>query len=151
MPGPATAFSIRPVRPAEWAAVEALLRASGLPPDGLERHRATTLVARDAARVVGCVALELYDDGALLRSLAVDASVRGRGLGIRLARAALACARDRGVGAVYLLTETADGFFPRFGFRGVSRDEVPPGVGSSVEFTSACPETARVMMAELVA
>ena len=63
--------------------------------------------------------------------------------------AALALAHERGARRAYLLTETADGFFPRFGFRAVSRSEVPAGVRGSVEFVSACPESARTMAADL--
>ena len=50
---------------------------------------------------------------------------------------------------VYLLTETAAEFFPRFGFRPIARDTVDPAVRASVEFTSACPDTALVMVKEL--
>jgi amino-acid N-acetyltransferase len=128
---------------ADWPAVLGLLEAAKLPPDGLGRHRDTTLVALENGRVVGCVALEVYGDGALLRSLAVDPGWRGRGLGVRLTEAALSLARDLGRPAVYLLTETADRFFPRFGFRPVDRDDFPAGVKTSVEFTTACPSSAR--------
>ena len=47
--------------------------------------------------------------------------------------------------AVYLLTTTADGFFPRFGFSRITRDDVPDSVKGSVEFRSACPASAVVM------
>ena len=51
--------------------------------------------------------------------------------------------------SVYLLTETAGGFFPRFGFRAIPRDAVDPAVQRSVELTSACPASALVMRLEL--
>ena len=60
---------------ADMPAILALLERSGLPPDGLREHVATTLVARDGARVVGSAALELYGTGALLRSVAVAAEL----------------------------------------------------------------------------
>jgi amino-acid N-acetyltransferase len=91
----------------------------------------------------------MYRDGALLRSVAVDASVRGSGLGLRLTDAALAMARERGAPAVYLLTTTAERFFPRFGFSRVPREHVPATIRESVEFTSACPASAVVMMRPL--
>jgi amino-acid N-acetyltransferase len=46
---------------------------------------------------------------------------------------------------VFLLTETAAKFFPRFGFRAVSRADVPESVRASLEFTTACPQGALVM------
>jgi amino-acid N-acetyltransferase len=77
--------------------------------------------------------------------VAVAPEHRGTGLGIRLTKAALDLAASRRVPAVYLLTETAGGFFPRFGFRPIPRSAVPAGVLGSVEFTSACPASALVM------
>ncbi|HLF28368.1 MAG TPA: arsenic resistance N-acetyltransferase ArsN2 [Anaerolineae bacterium] len=138
-------ISIAPARSDELPAILALLENSGLPPDGLSDHLATALVARADGRIVGSAALELYGPSALLRSVAVAAARRGQGLGQRLVQAALELARQRGVTSVYLLTETAGEFFPRFGFRRIERTETPQAVQRSVEFTTACAESARAM------
>jgi len=130
-------------------AVLRLLADSGLPTDGLLDHRETVLVARLDDRVVACAALAVYADGALLRSVAVAEALRGSGLGHHVVRAALDVARQRGTTSVYLLTTTAEGFFPRFGFRRIVRADVPSGVQTSVEFQSACPASAVVMAADL--
>ena len=122
-----------------------LLRESGLPIDGLADHLATTLVIRDGARIVGSAALEVYGDGALLRSVAVAPATRGTGAGRALTNAAIDLAGVHRVPALYLLTTTADAYFPRFGFTRISRADVPPGVRCSVEFSSACPSSAIVM------
>ena len=63
--------------------------------------------------------------------------------------AALAEAAAAGTRDIYLLTTTAGGYFPRFGFTVVSRADVPASVQASVEFTTACPNTATVMHARL--
>jgi amino-acid N-acetyltransferase len=139
------AAAIRPATALDLPAILDLLRHDKLPPDGLEAHLATTLAARDENQLVGCAALELYDGGALLRSVAVAAERRGEGLGQRLTRAALDLARTRGAKTVYLLTETADGFFMKFGFQQIARDQVQSAVRESVEFTTACPTSAVVM------
>ena|SRR5436309_706765 len=123
----------------------ALLERTQLPLDGLRDHLATTIVVRQDGRVVGSAALELYQGAALLRSVAVDPGLQGRGLGCALTEAALRLARERGVAEVYLLTTTAATFFPKFGFRETSRDAVPEAVKASVEFTTACPASAVVM------
>jgi len=136
---------IRRAEAKDLPAVLALLERSGLPQDGLAGHFATALVAQQGGSAVGSAALELYGSAALLRSVAVDASLRGRGLGRRLTQAALDLARRRGVSEVYLLTETASEFFPRFGFHSIDRAQVPDAVKQSVEFTSACPDSALVM------
>jgi amino-acid N-acetyltransferase len=143
------AIAIEPARPGDLEAVLELLRRSELPTDGLASHVETTLVARRQGRVVGSAAVELYGPEALLRSVVVDAALRGAGLGHRLTEAALALARARRVTTIYLLTTTAGAFFPRFGFRTIPRAEVAPAVRSSVEFTRACPDTALVMVREI--
>src|SRR5213593_4652135 len=126
--------------PADVPAIFELLDASRLPRAGLERHLATTLVARDASELVGTAALELYGSAALLRSVAVATRLRGRGLGQALTRAVLDLARRRGVRTVYLLTETAGQFFPKFGFREIPRADVEPAVLAS---TSSAPRVRR--------
>jgi amino-acid N-acetyltransferase len=143
------AVIIDSARDAELPAVLALLKQAGLPPDGLSDHLSTTLVARDASSIVGSAALELYGDAALLRSVAVDQRLRGQGLGQQLTHAALDLARQHGVDTVYLLTETATDFFPRFGFQPTTRSAVAPAVQPSVEFTSACPASAAVLALDL--
>lgn len=140
---------IEAARPEELPAILSLLEKSGLPPDGLSDHLATTLVARKDGRVVGSAALELYGTAALLRSVAVDHDLRGQGLGQQLTLAALNLASEHKVSEVYLLTEAAAGFFPRFGFRPISRAVVNPAVQSSIEFTTACPLSAQAMVVRL--
>jgi amino-acid N-acetyltransferase len=141
--------TIAPMRRDETAAVLQLLDTNRLPTDGLSDHWQTTLVARDGDRVVGSAALELYADGALLRSVAVEPAMHRQGLGRALVAAAVTLAEDRGVETLYLLTTTADGYFSRFGFIRIARADVPAGVQQSVELTSACPSSAIVMRKSL--
>jgi len=129
----------------DYDVVEALLEREQLPLAGLHDHLDDLLIARDGSRIVGCAALELYDDDALLRSVAVDADHRGLGIGGDLTHAALRLAEQRGVAAVYLLTTTAERFFPKFGFQVIDRADVPAVVQTSVEFAYACPSSAIVM------
>src|SRR5512140_2443174 len=105
-----------------------LVTQNNLPLAGLDQHLVPALVAREDGRIVGCAALEVYPDGALLRSVAVAPELQGRGAGQDLTTAAIELAETEGVPAVYLLTTTAEGFFPRFGFERVTRGDVPPGV-----------------------
>jgi amino-acid N-acetyltransferase len=140
--------------------VRHLLERSNLPLDGVDNcvgpdakrpgdPVATMLVARDGSEVVGTAALELYADGALLRSVAVDPRQQGRRLGHALTEEALRLARAHGVDTVFLLTTTAEHFFPKFGFEAIPRDAVPPSVRASIEFQSACPASAIVMRKRL--
>jgi amino-acid N-acetyltransferase len=129
--------------------IPSLLGARGLPPDGLEDHLGSTLVAQESGRIVGSAAVELHGPHALLRSVAVDGRHRGGGLGRRLTREALELARSRGAPEAFLLTETADAFFARLGFGPVARTAVPEPVRGSVEFVSACPAGASAVSADL--
>jgi amino-acid N-acetyltransferase len=126
-------------------AILELLSESGLPVDGLLDHLSTAFVARADSRVVGCAALEVYPDGALLRSVAVAAAVKSQGIGSQLTSVALDLARTLDMPAVYLLTTTAESFFPKFAFERVARSDVPLSLQTSVEFRSACPATAVAM------
>ena len=138
-------ITIERAKPGDLPAIFALLEKNGLPTDGLPDHIETALVAREYSEIVGTTALEVYADGALLRSVAVEERLRGHRLGRRLTQAALDHARNLGIADIYLLTETAGSFFSRFGFRPIARTDVPAGVRQSVEFTFACAETALVM------
>jgi amino-acid N-acetyltransferase len=142
-------FSLEPAQPTDLAAILDLLQSHRLPRAQVERHLDTAIVAREGGRVAGCAVLEPYGAAGLLRSVAVAQSQRGLGVGIRLTEAAVALAQAQGIKALYLLTETAAGFFPRFGFRPVSRDEVAPAVRQSIEFTRACPASALAMVKDL--
>jgi amino-acid N-acetyltransferase len=138
-------ITVERARPDDIAAVVALLGSHGLPDAQVADHLATAFVARRDGVVVGSAALEIYADGALLRSVAVARSCQGLGLGKRLAESAIELARTAGAPAVYLLTTTAQTYFPRLGFTRIARADVPSGVRQSVEFTAACPASAVVM------
>jgi amino-acid N-acetyltransferase len=137
--------AIRVAAPGDFAGVVRLLEAAELPTAGLEPTLPDFLVAEESGRVVGVVGLEVYGDCALMRSAAVDAGRRGSGLGIDLVESLLRRATMRGVREIYLLTTTAEHFFPRFGFLTIPRGEVAPAVRASEEFRGACPDTAIAM------
>ena len=129
--------------------IRALLGQLHLPLAGVDEHLAAMLVAREGEQIVGTAALELYAGGALLRSVAVEPRRQRQQLGHQLTEAALQLATARGANTVYLLTTTAERFFPRFGFEQIDREQVPPSVRQSVEFQSACPASAIVMRKQL--
>lgn len=138
-------ITIERVRPDEAGAVLRLLEENKLPLDGLREHFDTTIVARRNEEVVGVAALEVYADGALMRSVAVAPALQGQGLGRTLTDAVLRLARDLHAPHAYLLTTTAERYFPKFGFERIERADVPESVQASIEFRSACPSSATVM------
>lgn len=134
------------------ANVAALLTASALPLDGVHEALPCFVVAEEAGAIVGVAGIEecgRSGEHALLRSVAIAPEWRGLGLGRALVSRAIADAEARGAKALYLLTTTAEGYFPSFGFSETSRDSVPEDVRATKEFQGACPASATVMALEL--
>jgi UDP-N-acetylmuramate: L-alanyl-gamma-D-glutamyl-meso-diaminopimelate ligase len=143
--------AVVPAGPDDVTKVSALLSRAGLHHPGLVEHIADFLLIRDAStEVVGCVALELHGETALLRSLAVSPERRGEGLGWMLADALISQARARGVRRIYLLTESAGDFFAqKLGFVAVPRESVDAAVRASGEFSLAQSARFACMMLDL--
>ncbi|HUQ08272.1 MAG TPA: UDP-N-acetylmuramate:L-alanyl-gamma-D-glutamyl-meso-diaminopimelate ligase [Kofleriaceae bacterium] len=125
-----------------------VLDETGLSYPDMVEHLSEILVLRDPSRqVVGCVAMELYDDAGVLRALATRPSRRGEGLGWMLADAALGRARRRGARRVYLITEKASDFFAeKFGFQTVGRELVDAGVLESTQFRASTPNAVTMVL-----
>ena len=144
--------SLRTATRGDLPAIERLLLSSKLPTAGVAEALGGFVVAESKAdkRIVGVVGLEhCCHEYALLRSTAVEPEWRGTGLGRRLVTHAIAEAESRGIKALYLLTTTAERYFPTFGFVKTERDAVPEEVRQTVEFRDACPASATVMALEL--
>ena len=76
-------------------------------------------------RVVGAAALNIcWEDLAEVRSLVVDASFAGRGIGKHLVEACLSEARTLGIGRVFALTYQ-QAFFEKLGFSVIEKSELP--------------------------
>lgn len=142
----AQTYTLRRPTPAERAQVAGLVADAGLPTRGLDALTDDHLVvAEHDGRIVGVAAVERHGAHGLLRSVAVDPAWRGRGLGRALTQERAEWAAGAGLSALYLLTTTAGGYFPRLGFVPVVRDHVPPEVRASDEFADICPANATVM------
>ncbi len=132
-------------RACDLDAVLALLRAAHLPAAGVDAHFEHFFVAREDERVVGVVGFEAYRHCGLLRSLAVVADQRRRGIGARLVEAVLGFAEALGISDVYLLTDDAVDYFRRFGFEPTRRDTLPDELKASPELAEACCASAVAM------
>ena len=142
----ATTPALRPATPADLASIAELLESSDLPTVGVGEELCSFIVAEADGKLVGVVGIEsCCDRYALLRSTAVADAWRSRGVGRKLVERAISEAEARGFKALYLLTTTAEHYFPSFGFSKVDRSEVPDEVRATEEFHSACPASATVM------
>jgi N-acetylglutamate synthase-like GNAT family acetyltransferase len=140
--------AVVPARHEDMAGVRSLLANTELAYVELDDHLDDLLIVRDEERaVVGCVAMELYDEAGLLRALATSTERRGEGLGWMLADAALGRARVRGCRRVYLITESASDFFAeKFGFRAVQLSMVDAAVAESSQFRTASPNATAMVL-----
>jgi amino-acid N-acetyltransferase len=125
--------------------IAAMLSAEKLPVDDLPEHPDNFFVATDNGRLTGVIGLEIYGDYGLLRSLAVVSEYRNKGIAGKLMEQLESIAKSKGLKELYLLTETAPGYFERKGFQKVTRNGVPEEVKTSSEFSHVCPVSAIVM------
>ena len=141
--------TVRQARDGDLPAVRELLQDAGLPIDGVADWLPHFRLAEHEGEIVAVAGLEMYGPSALLRSVAVRPDWRGSGVGRLLVDDLLSDAKSRGTHDVFLLTTTAEHYFPRLGFTCIRREDVPERVRASVEFTSACPASAVVMQKPL--
>jgi amino-acid N-acetyltransferase len=129
----AAVFTIRPAQATENGKLRELLEEAHLPTQGVEDPQTRLWIAGRGGEIAAMAGLERFGEVALLRSVATQAPFRGQGAATALCRTMLAEAAAQGVGRVYLLTETAEGFFRRLGFEAVPRDSLDPRLSASAE------------------
>jgi amino-acid N-acetyltransferase len=128
------------------AAAKALLTAAGLPTADLAaEHFAHFIAVGPAYAPEALIGLQPYGDVALLRSLVVSPTTRGKGYGGALVAEIEAYAQQLGVRELYLLTNSAEAFFSRRGYSSLERADVPEAIRQTAEFSSLCPASAVCM------
>jgi amino-acid N-acetyltransferase len=130
-------YSVRSARTADVRAIRALVDANVA--SGRLLYKATVTLYEDIQEfvvadpasdgsVIGCGALHvMWEDLAEIRTIAVDESCQGEGVGHMLVEALLARARELGVQRVFVLTFAVK-FFARLGFEEISGDAASPEV-----------------------
>lgn len=129
--------------------VETLLEANDLPSQDVRSKSACFYVGYDGDDRVGVGGIEPYGTAGLLRSLVVEQSARGNGVGTALCGALESEARIAGVDTLYLLTTTAPEFFAGRGYGEIERDGAPAAIQRTTEFDDLCPATAVCMRKSL--
>lgn len=140
---------IREATDLDLDAVESLLTANDLPLDGVKENFSSFVVAEDKGEIAGAIGLEKFGSVALLRSVVVSPQYRGSGIGRSLVEQVLERASGQGIEELFLLTTSAEKYFPRFGFTPTTRSAVPAAVKTSAEFRGACPDSAVVMTRQI--
>lgn len=128
-----------------FQAFRSLLKSSNLAVDDLDFKKDLLVGYVEDGVMVGTGGLELYGEYGLLRSLSVKLGTRGKALGTAITEYLIEQAKKRNLKGIYLLTETAHGFFLRKGFNDVSRDAIPQPLKASSEFSYVCGPSAVAM------
>jgi homocysteine S-methyltransferase len=142
-------LAIRPANASDLPEIRRLLEGNRLPTADLSQSLPVMFIARDGPTLVGAGGFEVHGDAGLLRSVVVADRLRGTGLGRALVASVEAAARQQGLGALVLLTETARDFFARLGYVDIARETAPEAIRNSAEFTSICPQSAHCMSKQL--
>lgn len=143
--------TIRPAEEQDRAPVNTLLIDAGLVPLNEEAQFGPqyALAVSETGEIVATAGVEVHGAAGLLRSVVVRADLRSHGLGARLAEDRIRWAAANGLTALYLLTDTAAEYWPRFGFAKTDRSAAPTEITGSFEWRSACPASATAMKLEL--
>jgi amino-acid N-acetyltransferase len=125
--------------------IETLLQKCELPFGDCNKHLENFFGIISGERLIAIGALQIKGSVALLRSIAVPRENRGRGLAALMTQHLLGMARSKHVRELYLLTETAELYFAKFGFCLVKRDTVPDAIKATHQFETLCPASAQAM------
>lgn len=132
--------------------IRSLLKQNDLPFEDISIEALSDFVVfRDSSgALIGTGGVERYGSDGLLRSVAVNEEARGAGLGKRITAVVEQHAQAAGIRTLYLLTTTAQNFFPRLGYEVFARNDVPEMLQRSAEFASLCPASAVCMRKQLI-
>ncbi|HEY9102315.1 bifunctional helix-turn-helix transcriptional regulator/GNAT family N-acetyltransferase [Chitinimonas sp.] len=146
---PRKALRLRPARPADQAALTALLAEAGLAPLDLTSGTGLCLLASQGKTLLAAGQLAPCGPVGLLGALVVAPSATGQGVGQRLLEALQVQAENLGLNKLYLLTDRADGYFARHGYTAVPVKAVPAGVRAAAAFHAKGTPAATAMVKAL--
>ena len=137
--------TLEPANARDLEAVVQLLSRSSLPVADVESHINAFTLARWDGIVVGTAGLEKCGELALLRSLCVAEHYRSKRIGFALVSAIVSGALAQGARELYLLTTNAAPYFEKLGFVAIERDQAPPEIRNTAQFSALCPTSAVCM------
>ena len=127
--------------------IGALLQSYDLPTSDIETGTEVLLfVAGSTQKPSGVVGIQVFGETALLRSLAVSDSERGKGLGAALVHYVEQYAASVGINSIYLLTITAAQFFEAHGYSTANRTDAPTSIAGTSQFSNLCPSSSAFMV-----
>jgi amino-acid N-acetyltransferase len=140
---------IRSTTEQDYPRVCSLLELENLPTIDLDKNLPHFFVKTINEEVVGSIGMEHYGQSGLLRSMIVGPAFRNKGIASELVNKLTQYAKDQGLKKLFLITNTAEEYFQRFGFIKVSREHVEQEVLQSKEFNGLCPASSAIMVKQL--
>lgn len=138
-------YYIRPATRQDCASIKKLLETNELTYQGVEENLDKFLVACTDTEVIGVVGAEHITDAVLLRSLAVKENMRKLNIGATLVQSILEKAKEMNKKDIYLLTNTAEGYFAKKGFFQINRSQIPYELLKNSCLNFSCPSTSICM------
>lgn len=116
-------FNLRPATQSERSQIRNLIYKSGSHPFGLNWHNFVVAVS-STAEIIGCGQIRRHLDGSReLASVAVDAEYQNQGIGTAIIEHLLNMTHR----PIYVTCRSNfEGFYSRFGFRTIGKDEMSP-------------------------
>ena len=142
-------IELRPAHMTDLLAIEGLLDEFNLVFEGVDENISDFFVLSMNQNIIGCIGLEVFNTVALLRSFAVRSRHQKQGYGLLLLRKIETAASCRGIHQLFLLTNTARGFFDKYGYAVANRSDAPKAIASTREFSELCPESSTFMQKEI--
>lgn len=142
-------ITIRPASATDFHKACALLQSEALPTIDLRPELQHFFLAFDQEQAIGLIGLDPYGSSGLLRSMIVLPVYRNHGVAARLIATLEAHATGLGIRQLFLITNTAAGYFQQKGFGMVQRDALPGDLATSAEFNGLCPESSTIMTKSL--
>lgn len=144
-----SALQLRPASQGDFSWIQRWLQHHQLPTADLSESLGCLYLGIQADEIIGCGGIERHGDDGLLRSLVIAPSWQGQGYGQQLCRQLIQQAQLEGVRGLYLLTNTAPGFFAKLGFQPMERQLAPATLQQTTEFKTLCPASAICMGLQL--
>jgi len=142
-------MKIRQATDADLVRIKGLLKDNNLPFSDCGEHIDNFILKEDKNNIIGIGGIEVYGCNGLIRSIVVSKNQRGKGVAKDIFKTIKEKSFDLGVTGLYLLTEDANEYFDKLGFRAVERTEAPESIMNTKQFKELCPSSAVVMYLEI--
>lgn len=140
---------IKPLATEHFHELTTLLKTVNLPFVDVDLDHQYFIGAFNHQQLIGTAALEVYDQNALLRSVAVLPKYQNEGMGEQLVIEMENWAQSHLITHIFLITETAQSFFKKKGYLFIERDKLPEAIKKTTQFRLICPASATCMYTKL--